>query len=157
MAVCRSDRAFESCVIKNWFYFKDSSGAATWIVFVITNHVKHISSLAMAFCLWEVSFISSWGNHIIWKNLSGNVYQELFLNYGAIHMAPWFKGAGLPFQTLVFEHFYFSSSKCNVLKPGTWIANWDESFFFFFIRIGASGQAISFFNVVSGTFLVIHK
>ena len=39
----------------------------------------------MAFSLGEVSFISSWGNCIVQKNLTENVYQELFLDYNAMH------------------------------------------------------------------------
>lgn len=41
--MCWSDKLFESCVIENWFYFTNSSGAGTWIILAITNHVKHIS------------------------------------------------------------------------------------------------------------------
>lgn len=124
-----SNKLFESCVIENWFYFTNSSGASTWIILAITNHVKHISftshgifSVRNIFHLLQREPYNIKESH--WKCVSRIV------SWLQCH-ASWcyFKVLVLPFKTLAFEHFYISNSKCNVLKPGTRIANWDEYFF----------------------------
>lgn len=136
IAVCRSDRVFESCVVENSFYFTNSSGASTWILLAITNHVKHISfashgifSVRNIFHLLLREPYNIKESH--WKCVSRIV------SWLQCH-ASWC--CGLKSLCFPSKHWFSSTSitatqKRNVLKPGTRIANWDE---YFFIRIRAS-------------------
>lgn len=147
---------FEPRVEENWFYFTQSPGTDTWMKLAITNHVKHIFFTSYGiFSVRNIFSLLLREPYNIKENSLKMCIKNCFLITVSCIMVLRFKVFVLPFKTLVFEYFCISNSKCNVLKPGTWIVNWDE---YFFLRISARQSShFIFFNGVSRTFLVTHK
>lgn len=154
--MCTDRIVFKSCTTENCIFISRFIWAGTWIILVITNHVKHISFTSYGI----------FSGRSIFYLLLREVYNPKESHWKCVsRIVSWLQChaswcCGLNVLYFPSKHCFWStfiSATQNVMSWNLALKLQTEVNTFFKIRINTSGQAIWCFNGVSRTFPVIHK